>query len=81
MAKSYEVIAYLRPNGGWLQRGEDYQGIEFIDCEPFTKEEFEAGFAEFDAWKAEQDAQSQAKRQALLDKLGITEEEAQILLS
>ncbi len=80
MAKSYEVIAYLRPNGGWLQRGEEYEGIEFIDCEPFSREEFEAGFAQYDTWKAEQDALAQAKRQSLLDKLGISQEEAQILL-
>lgn len=69
MALSFQVLAFLRPEGGYVQRGTDYEGIEFIACEPFTKEEYEAGFAQYDAWKAEQDAQAVAKRQAALDKL------------
>lgn len=81
MAKSYEVLSYLIPNGGYVQVGEDYEGIEFIECEPITKKEFLDGFAKFDAWKAAQiNAQAEAKA-ALLDRLGITAEEAKLLLS
>jgi hypothetical protein len=80
MAKGYQVLNYLLPNGGWYISGDDFEGIQFLECEPITKAEFEAGFAGYDAWKAQQDAQAQAKRQTLLDKLGITEEEAKLLL-
>ena len=52
MAKSYEVLAMLIPNGGYVQRGTDYEGIEFINCEPITKEQYLAGFAQFDNLKA-----------------------------
>lgn len=80
MVKGADVLTMLRPNGGWIIKGNDYEGITFENCEPLTKEEFEAGFAQYDAWKAQQEADAVAKRQALLDKLGITEEEAKLLL-
>lgn len=81
MATMVEVLNFIRPNGGYIANGLEYEGIEFLECEPFTKEEYEAAFAAFDAWKAEQIAEAATKRQALLDKLGITEEEAKLLLS
>ena len=80
MVKGSDVLAMLRPEGGWLIRGNEYSGIEWVDCEPLSEEEFNAGFAEYNAWKAEQEATAQAKKQALLDRLGITEEEAKLLL-
>ena len=40
MAKSHEVLGMLIPNGGYVQVGDDYEGIEFIDCEPITKKQF-----------------------------------------
>lgn len=80
MAKGFEVLSMLIPNGGWAIYGDDYEGIKFIEAEPITKAEFEAGFAQYDAWKAEQDAAKATQRQALLARLGITEEEARILL-
>ena len=80
MAKGYEVLTFLIPNGGWYISGDDFEGIQFIDCDPITKKEFETGFAQVDAWKAQQEAEAADKRQALLNKLGITEEEAKLLL-
>ena len=80
MIKGNDVLAMLRPNGGWIMRGNEYEGITFLECEPLTKAEFEAGFPQYEAWKAEQDATKTAAKQALLDKLGITQEEAQLLL-
>jgi hypothetical protein len=80
MAKSNEVLAFLRPNGGYVQTGETFEGIKFIECDPFTKTEYEAGFAQYDAWKAQQDASRATQKAALLTKLGITAEEAQLLL-
>ena len=78
--KGWQVLTMLRPNGGWIQTGNDYEGIEFLECEPITKKQYEDGFAQYDAWKAEQAAAKESARQALLDKLGITQEEAQLLL-
>jgi len=66
MATIQNVLSMLIPNGGYVARGDLYEGIEFLECEPITKEQFEAGFAQYDAWKAEQDATKAAARQALL---------------
>ena len=81
MAKGMEVLSMLIPTGGWILTGNDYEGIEFLDCEPITKAQFDAGFAQYDAWKAEQDAQAASDKAALLAKLGITADEAKLLLS
>ena len=81
MTKGNEVLMMLIPNGGWAISGNDYEGIQFLECEPITKEQFEAGFAEYDVWKAEQDAAKAAQKAALLDRLGITEDEAKLLLA
>lgn len=80
MATNREVLRMLIPNGGYVAVGNDYEGIQFLECEPITKEQFEAGFAQYDAWKAEQEAAKAHERSALLAKLGITEEEARLLL-
>ena len=81
MAKHYEVLNMLIPNGGYVQRGEEFEGIEFIECEPITKEQYLTGFAQFDAWKAAQDAKKISDKAALLDRLGLTADEAALLLS
>jgi hypothetical protein len=59
----------LLPNGGWYISGEDYDGIQFLQCNPITKAQFEAGFAQYDAWKAEQDAAKVAAKEAAEAKL------------
>ena len=80
MAKSYEVLGMLIPNGGYVQRGDTYEGIEFLECEPLTKEEYEAGFAAYDAMIREQQQSDAAGKKLVLDRLGITAEEAALLL-
>jgi hypothetical protein len=78
MAKAGEVLSMLIPTGGWYVAGNDYEGIQFLDCEPITKAEYEAGFAQYDIWKAEQDnakAQAKASAQAKLAALGLTLED------
>ena len=81
MSKGSDVLAMLLPNGGWIMTGNEYDGIEFIDCEPITKAEFTAGFAKYDAWKSEQDAAKAAAKAAVLERLGISQAEANLLLS
>jgi hypothetical protein len=81
MANLQQVLSMLIPNGGYVATGDEFEGIQFLECEPITKEQFEAGFAEYDVWKAEQDAAKAAQKAALLDRLGITEDEAKLLLA
>jgi hypothetical protein len=82
MATSSDVLQMLFPNGGWVLRGNDYEGIEFIEATPITKTQFEAGFAQYDAWKAEQDtkaATDKAAAQAKLAALGLTTDDLKAL--
>lgn len=81
MATGGDVLTMLCKGVEYAIWGDDYDSIEWYEKKPaITKEEFEAGFAQYDAWKVEQDAQAAAQRQVLLDKLGITKEEARLLL-
>lgn len=81
MAKGYEVLSLLIPNGGWYISGDEFEGIEFLDCEPITKSQFEAGFSKADKFNADQAKAKEAAKAALLTKLGITADEAALLLS
>jgi hypothetical protein len=78
MATGADVLDMLLPNGGWYIAGNDYEAIEFINCEPITKKQFTDGFAKYDAWKAKQDASKTAAKetaQAKLAALGLTVED------
>ena len=82
MATSIEVLGMLIPNGGYVQTGTDYEGIEFIDCDPITKKQYTDGFAQFDAWKAEKDAAvtaAKAAAEAKLAALGLTADDLKAL--
>ena len=81
MATTNQVLGFLIPNGGYVAVGDIYEGIDFVECEPITKAQFEAGFAQYDAWKAEQDVAKATAKAALLTQLGITEDQAKLLLS
>jgi hypothetical protein len=75
-------MSYLLPNGGWSIHGENFSSVIFDEgVETITEAEFEAGFATYAAWKAEQDLIKTNKKTALLDRLGITADEAALLLS
>jgi hypothetical protein len=81
MIKGSDVLAMLRPNGGWIMRDNDFDQIQWISCEPLTRAEFEAGFKQYEVWKNEQDTKAKTNKANLLSKLGITEDEARLLLS
>lgn len=82
MTTGGDVLSMLIPTGGWVIYGNDFDSIRYDEgVEPITKEQFDAGFAKYDAYKAKQDAIQAATKAALLDRLGITEDEAQLLLS
>jgi hypothetical protein len=80
--KGYQVLEMLIPQGGWTILGDSYEGIQFLQCEPISKEAFEAGFTQYPTWKAEQDeAQAAAKlaAEAKLEALGLTPEDLKAL--
>lgn len=81
MATSAEVLRMLIPDGGYSQVGEDYEGITFNECQPITKEQFEAGFAAFDKWEKQKNLDLKKTKDEILARLGITDEEAKLLLS
>jgi hypothetical protein len=75
MTTGTDVLRFLLPEGGWFIAGDEYEGIQFLECEPITKAQFEAGFAQHDSWKAEQDAKAVTAKeaaQAKLTALGLT---------
>ena len=78
MATGADVLRFLIPTGGWAISGDDWEGVQFLEAEPITKKQFTDGFAQYDAWKAEQDAAQAAKKsaaQAKLAALGLTVED------
>jgi hypothetical protein len=81
MATGGDVLSMLIPTGGWVIYGDDFDSIIYDEgVTPVTKKQFTDGFAAYDAWKAQQDADKAAAKTALLDRLGITAEEAALLL-
>ena len=76
-----DIMNLLRPNGGWIMRGDEYKGIEFINCEPVTQAEFDKALADYPKLLADKAEQAAKDKAALLDKLGITADEAKLLLS
>jgi hypothetical protein len=81
MATGGEVLTMLCPEKEWTIYGDDFDSIQWVKGTPITKEEFEAGFAQVDAWKAQEAQKAASQKSALLAKLGITADEAKLLLS
>jgi hypothetical protein len=85
MATSIEVLQMLIPDGGYVISDDTFEGIKFLEARPITKAQFSNGFAEYDKWKAEQDAAAavvieanaaaKASGLAKLAALGFTPEE------
>ena len=72
----------LCPNVEVAIVGDKYEDINWFGNAPaITKKQFEDGFKQFEAWKADQEAQKASAKSALLARLGMTEDEAKLLLS
>lgn len=82
MATALEVLRRVAPNGGWIVSGQSYADITWIDESVKVSEaDFEAARSNYDAWlAAETLARSEAKK-AILNRIGLTEEEAKLILS
>ena len=83
MAKGSEVLEMLLPNGGWTIIDNAFDSIIYDDgIKPVTKTAFDAGFAQYDAWKSEQDAKVDSDKlaaQAKLAALGLTADDLKAL--
>lgn len=81
---SYLTLALqqLRPGAEFTYKNDDYATIEWhkLEGEPPTQAEVNGAIEEIKAKEAQGQAEAAAKREALLDRLGITEEEAKLLL-
>jgi hypothetical protein len=76
-----KALIALGHNSGWALTGETLDGLVFDDeTKKPTAKQINDKIAELPAIEATKAAQDAAKKQALLDKLGITEEEAALLL-
>ena len=77
-----EVMAFLIPQGGWIITENDFDSIVYDDgVKPITKKQFEDAFEKVEMAQLEKAKSDAAAKQALLEKLGITEDEAKLLLS
>ena len=82
MANGSDVMVMLCRGVEYTVYADDYDSINWFGKTPaITKAQFEAGFAQYDVWKESQDATKAADKAALLAKLGITADEAKLLLS
>ena len=82
MATGAEVLGMLIPNGGWYMASDTFDSIQFIECQPITEAEFNAGFAKYDAWKAEQNVEkttAKAAAETKLAALGLTTDDLKAL--
>ena len=82
MATNIEVLNFLIPQGGWVAYGNDYDGIQFLECNPITRQQYEDGFAQVDAAKAQAEAEAAAKKaaaEAKLAALGLTADDLKAL--
>lgn len=75
-----KAILFIRPNAEFVLRDLDIEWMDANQTQP-TEEEIAQGWVDYQAKEVADKAVADAKRQALLDKLGITEEEAKLLLS
>jgi hypothetical protein len=81
MTKIGNVLNMLCPGVEWTVYGDKFEDIIWHNGEaPITKKQFTDGFAQYDVWRVEQESVKATQRQAILDRLGLTEDEARLLL-
>lgn len=77
-----DVLNMIIPNGGWVIYGDDFDSIVYDEgIKPISKKEFEDGFTKYELWRTAEANAKAVEKSALLAKLGITEDEAKLLLS
>ncbi|MBU6346295.1 MAG: hypothetical protein KGR70_13485 [Cyanobacteria bacterium REEB494] len=82
MAKAGEVLELLCPGVEYTLIGQEFDDIDWLGkTAPITKTQYETGFAKVDELKAQENAAKATAKAALLEKLGISEDEARLLLA
>lgn len=82
MATGAEVLSMLIPNGGWVISADEFESIRYDEgIKPLTKKEFDDGFKAYDEWASKKEAEKSSQKEALLQKLGITPDEAKLLFA
>lgn len=83
MTNGSDVMSMLCRGIEFTIYGDDYDSINWFGKAPaITKAQFEAGFAQYDAWKAEQEAKAEADKAAATAKLaalGLTTDDLKAL--
>ena len=81
MITTADAIQALRPGSEWTMSGDDIEGIIWHtpDVEPLTRAEVDAEIARLEQAAVDEAAAKAAARAALLERLGITEDEAALL--
>ena len=84
MNKTHKALMLLRPNCEWYQIGDDLEGIVWVKPENTTtptQAEIKDAIKEIESQELLAAEQAASNKAALLNKLGITEDEARLLLS
>ena len=74
------AITFIRPGAHFVLSGNDLTWLDDKQTEP-TQTEIEAGWVAYQAAQAAEAEAKAAQKAALLDRLGITEDEAKLLLA
>ena len=77
--KVVKSIQFIRPNAQFTLLGDELTWLDTSQIKP-TEAEIEAGWVSYQSAQAAEAATKAAQRQALLTRLGITEDEARLLL-
>lgn len=81
ISKGKEVMEHLRPDGGWVIYGEDFDSIQYFDhCEPIPAKLFADTLADIENIVTAKEAEKAASKEAILQRLGITAEEAKLIV-
>lgn len=83
MIKIVEAIRSIRPNSEFAIHGEDLENIEWhiLEGEIPTKKEIEQAIKDLEAAEIVKEQEKAAAKSAILERIGLTAEEATILLS
>jgi hypothetical protein len=81
MASGADVLNMLLPDGKFIITGNDYDSIVWFDENKVTRQQFEDGFENYDVFITNKLQNQKETKQSILDRLGITEDEARLLLS
>jgi len=82
MANGSEVMTHFFPNGGYYIQGDDFSTVFYDEgVTPITKKQFDDTFKIIDSIKFQKESEKAAMKTAILDRLGLTAEEAKLLLS